>query len=119
MQPTVRMPVVGFVAAKLKEARIAAGLSTHAAASLVRKRFPGLSLSHSSIANYEKSAGTPGVDVIGALAMVYERPINWFFESGLPLTGIRYRFLSSKTGIKERHQFERQSQYWLESYINL
>lgn len=119
MQPTVKMPAIGPVAAKLKEARIAAGLSTHTAAALVAKRFPGLSLSHSSIANYEKSAGFPGVDIIGALAMVYDRPINWFFEAGLPLTGIRYRFLSSKTGVKERHQFECQSQYWLESYIRL
>lgn len=116
---TVKLPSTSFVAAKLKEARIASGLSTHAAADLVSQRFPGLQLSHSAIANYEKSARTPGVDVVGALAMIYERQINWFFEPGLPLTGIRYRFLSSRTPVKERHQYECQSQYWLEAYIKL
>lgn len=119
MQPTIKMPAASFVASKLKEARAASGLSTHSAAALVAKRFPGLSLSHASIANYEKTATMPPVDVIGALAMIYERPVNWFFERGLPLTGIRYRFLSSKTRIKERHQFEHQCQYWLEAYIRL
>jgi len=119
MQPTIKMPDRTPIAAKLKEARIAAGLSTHAAAAQVGRRFPGLTLSHSSIANYEKQASSPGIDVLGALAMVYDRPVNWFLEPGQPLTGIRYRLLSSKTGVKERHKFECQALYWLEAYIKL
>lgn len=119
MQMAIRMPPVSPVAARLKEARIAAGLSTHAAAALVAKRFPGLRLSHASIANYEKGSGSPKIDVLCALAMVYDRPVDWFLERGEPLTGIRYRMLSSRTRIKERHQFEQQSQYWLEGYIRL
>ncbi len=116
---TLRMLDWTPLAAKLKEARIAAGLSTYAAAAAVAKRFPGLAISHATIANYEKCAAAPTIDVIAALAMVYDRPLSWFLEPGLPLTGIRYRFLSSKTRIKERHQFECQSLYWLEGYIKL
>ncbi len=119
MHKSIKIPTAGLVATKLKEARIAAGLSTHKAAESIKRRFPGLQISHATIANYEKSATTPGVDLLGVFAVVYERPINWFLESGMPLTGIRYRFLSSKTRVKERQQFERQSQYWLEAYIRL
>jgi Zn-dependent peptidase ImmA (M78 family)/transcriptional regulator with XRE-family HTH domain len=118
-EPSIKMPAVSPVAARLKEARVAAGLSTHAAAALVAKRFPGLRLSHMSIARYEKGEASPGIDVLGALAMIYDRPIAWLLEPGQPLTGVRYRLLSSKTGIKLRHQFECQSQYWLEAYHRL
>ena len=86
---------------------------------MVAKRFPGLSLSHASIANYEKSAGAPGVDIVGVLALIYERPLGWFFEPNVPLAGIRYRLLTSKTPIKERHRYEQEAQYWLEGYIRL
>lgn len=119
MQDTVRIDSVATVSVRLKEARTAAGLSTRVVESLVKKRFPGLSVSHASIANFEKGAASPGIDVIGALAMVYDRPINWFLTAGPALTGIRYRSLSSKTGVKDRHKYEGQAQYLLEAYIRL
>jgi Zn-dependent peptidase ImmA (M78 family) len=116
---TIKFTDISSVAAKLKEARTACGLSTQAAAALIIKRCPGISVSHATIANYEKCAGVPGIDMISAFAAVYERPLNWFLEPGLPMTGVRYRLLSSKTSIKERNQYESQARYWLESYIRL
>lgn len=118
-QPTLKMPSVSPVATRLKEARTAAGHSTHALAALIAKRFPGLRLSHASIANYEKEKGAPPIDVLSAIALVCNRPIAWFLEKGDSLSGIRYRFLSSKTGIKERHQFECESRFWIEAYIKI
>lgn len=119
MRDTIGMDSITPVSARLKEARAASGLSTRTVEVLIKKRFPGLSISHASIANFEKGQSSPGIDVIGALAMVYDRPINWFLTAGPSLTGVCYRSLSSKTGVKDRQRYEGQAQYLLEAYIRL
>lgn len=99
---------------KLRQSRQATGLSTRAVAERI-KRIAGVS--HATIANYEKDATQPPVDVLAALASVYERPINWYLGGGAVLRGVRYRNLKSKVGVRARQQFEAEVQRWLDAYI--
>src|SRR5689334_8271703 len=119
MRDIIKLDSITPVSIRLKEARTAAKLSTRMVESLLKQRFPGIGVSHASIANFEKGKTSPGVDVINALAVIYDRPATWFLTAGPTLTGIRYRYLSSKTGTKERHQFECQAQHLVEAYISL
>ena len=102
------------LAAKLKIARQGMGLSTRGVVERLPKRFK---LSHATLANYEKGRSTPPIDLLAALATVYERPINWFLEPGTPLTNIRYRNLPSRVRVSDRHKFEAQVQRWLDAYV--
>lgn len=99
---------------KLKQSRQAAGLSTRAVAEQIRHFAP---VSHATIANYEKDASQPPVDVLAAMASVYQRPINWFLGNGPILRGVRYRNLKSKVGVRARQQFEGEVQRWLDAYV--
>lgn len=119
MNSTVKFVGVSGTSARLLEARLATGMSTRAVSEHIRKKYPGQAISHSSIANYESGKSDPPTNAISVLASVYQRPITWFFEKGTPLTGIQYRQLSSRVGIRERHQFEVRVQHWLEAYVRL
>ena len=99
---------------KLKQSRQAVGLSTRA----VAERIKGIAaVSHATIANYEKDASRPPVDVLAAMAGVYQRPINWYLGDGPMLRGVRYRNLKSKVGVRARQQFEGEVQRWLDAYV--
>jgi len=99
---------------KLKQSRQAVGLSTRA----VAERIKGIAaVSHATIANYEKDASQPPVDVLAAMAGVYQRPINWFLGDGPMLRGVRYRNLKSRVGVRARQQFEGEVQRWLDAYV--
>lgn len=102
------------VGERLKMARLAKGLSTRAVSERLKGTAP---VSHATLANYERGATQPPIDVISALATAYERPINWFLGDGPLLTGVRYRNLKSKVGVGDRHRFEGESQRWLDAYI--
>lgn len=104
------------LAGKLKTARSLTGLSTRAVAAKIAKRF---SLSHSTIANYESGRSVPPLDILAALAEIYERPINWFLELGKGLTGIRYRNLKSRVRMSDLHRFEADVQRWIDAYVSL
>jgi Zn-dependent peptidase ImmA (M78 family) len=117
--PPIPLSAVTPTSLRLKEARTAAGLSTRVLAELIAKRFSGLKVSHATLANCEKGSSAPNIELIGAYAVICDRPIGWFVTKGIALTGVQYRFLSSKTSVKERHQFECQAQYWLEAYLRL
>jgi Zn-dependent peptidase ImmA (M78 family) len=108
------MSVRENIAGKLRAARRLSGLSTRAVADKLLKRFP---ISHATIANYESAKTVPPMDILAALAWLYERPINWFLEGGLSLTGVRYRNLRSRVRISQLHQFEASVQRWLEAYV--
>ena len=99
---------------KLKQARLAKGWSTRTVSEHLKKRVP---VSHATLSNYEKDATLPPVDIISALATLYERPVNWFLGQGPVLKGVRYRNLKSKVGVRARHQFEGEVQRWLDAYI--
>ena len=104
------------LAAKLKLARQGIALSTRKVVEKLPKRYK---LSHATLANYEKGRSAPPLDLLSALATIYERPINWFLEAGTPLTNIRYRNLPSRVRVGERHQYEAQVQRWLDAYVTL
>ena len=59
------------LAAKLKTARSLIGMSTRAVATKLTNRFP---ISHATIANYESGRSMPPMDILAALAELYERP---------------------------------------------
>ncbi len=104
------------LATKLKTARSLTGMSTRAVAAKVDKRFP---ISHATIANYESGRSVPPMDVLVALADLYERPINWFLEHGKGLTGIRYRNLKSRLKVGDLHRYEAEVQRWIDGYVAL
>jgi Zn-dependent peptidase ImmA (M78 family)/transcriptional regulator with XRE-family HTH domain len=99
---------------RLKSARTAKGWSTRSVAEMLS---PRIALSHATIANYEKNATRPPIDVMTAFARIYERPLNWFLGQGAALTGVRYRNLKSKVGVKDRHRFEGECQRWFDAYL--
>lgn len=91
-------------------------MSTRAVAGKLPKR---LAVSHTSIAKYENGEAMPPIDVLGALADIYKRPINWFLESRECLSGFRYRNLPSRVSIGEQRQFEAVASKWTDAYLNL
>jgi Zn-dependent peptidase ImmA (M78 family) len=61
----------------------------------------------------------PPLDILAALAALYDRPITWFLERGRTLTGIRYRNLKSRVRITDLHRFEADVQRWIDAYVTL
>jgi Zn-dependent peptidase ImmA (M78 family)/DNA-binding XRE family transcriptional regulator len=104
------------LANKLKAARTLTGMSTRAIAAKLSRRFP---ISHATIANYESGRSTPPLDILAALAELYDRPLNWFLERGKCLTGVRYRNLKSKVLMADLHRFEADVQRWVDAYVTL
>jgi len=108
--------VRGSLAAKLKTARQLTGMSTRAVAVKLAPRF---SISHATIANYESGRTIPPIDVLAALADLYERPLNWFLERGKSLTGVQYRNAKSRLRISDLQTFEAEVQRWIDGYLAL
>jgi Zn-dependent peptidase ImmA (M78 family)/DNA-binding transcriptional regulator YiaG len=102
------------LAEKLSTARALTGMSTRAVAERLKKRFP---ISHATVANYESGRSVPPMDVLAALADLYERPLTWFLERGRSLSGIRYRNLKSRVRINDLHRFEADVQRWVDAYV--
>ena len=101
---------------KLKQARKAVGMSTRHVVTLLPKN---LTMSHVTLTNYESGKHQAPLDILAALADVYQRPINWFLEKRPMLTGIHYRNKKSKIGVRELTQFEAVAQQWLGAYRRL
>src|SRR5271157_1930156 len=108
--------VRGSLAAKLKTARQLTGMSTRAVAAKLTLRFP---ISHATIANYESGRTVPPIDVLAALADLYERPLNWFLEQGKSLTGVQYRNAKSRLRVSDLQTFEAEVQRWIDGYVAL
>ncbi|MBX3420666.1 MAG: ImmA/IrrE family metallo-endopeptidase [Pirellulaceae bacterium] len=108
------MSLQGSLGNKLRVARSLAGLSTRSVASRLETRFR---VSHATVANYEKGCSVPPFDVLAALAVIYDRPINWFLESSKNLSGIRYRNLKSRTKSSDLLKFEAEVQRWIDAYV--
>lgn len=110
------MEVRVSLADKLKTARKHTGFSTRTVAEKLSRRFP---ISHATVANYEGGKSTPPLEVLAAMAELYDRPLNWFLERGRSLTGVRYRNLKSRVKASEIHRFEADVQRWIDAYVNL
>jgi Zn-dependent peptidase ImmA (M78 family)/transcriptional regulator with XRE-family HTH domain len=104
------------LARRLREARRESGLSTRAVAARIPRR---LAVSHTTIANYENGVTVPPIDVLGALANLYKRPLNWFLESRETLGGFRYRNLKSRVPLSEQRRFEATAGKWADAYLSL
>src|SRR5438477_11698415 len=101
--------LIEALARKLKQARLATGMSTRMGEKKLPTRWR---VSHASVANFETARSTPNMEVLGALADLYQRPLTWFLEAGPTLSGVRYRNLRSKVRVSERHGFEAAAQQW-------
>ncbi len=108
--------VRGSLYSKLKTARSLTGMSTRAVSEKLAKQFP---VSHATLANYESGRTVPPMDILAALAELYERPLNWFLERGMGLTGIQYRNLKSRVRMSDLHAFEADVQRWIDAYVAL
>ena len=104
------------LARRLREARREAGLSTRAVAAKLPRRF---AVSHATVASYENGTTVPPIDVLGAFADFYKRPLNWFLENRDTLGGFRFRNLRSRVPLAERRQFEAVASKWADAYLNL
>lgn len=101
---------------RLQSARKAAAMSTRAVAQRLERR--GRTVSHATIANYERGKTLPPLDVVAALADLYGLPVNWFLQPQSVMTNVCYRALK-KVGVKDKRQFEADAQRWLEGYQRL
>jgi len=101
---------------RLQSARKAAAMSTRAVAQGLEKR--GRTVSHATIANYERGKTLPPLDVVAALADLYGLPVNWFLQHHSVMTNVCYRALK-KVGVKDKRKFEADAQRWLEGYRRL
>lgn len=104
------------LARRLREARRETGLSTRAVAKTLP---PRVSVSHTTIASYEKGVTVPPIDVLAALADLYHRPLNWFLDRRECLTGFRYWNLKGRVPVSEQRQFEAVAGKWIDAYFNL
>jgi Zn-dependent peptidase ImmA (M78 family)/DNA-binding XRE family transcriptional regulator len=101
---------------RLQNARKAAAMSTRTVAQRLERS--GRSISHATIANYERGKTLPPLDVVAALADLYGLPVNWFLQPQSVMTNVCYRALK-KVGVKEKRKFEADAQRWLEGYRRL
>ena len=104
------------LARRLKEARKEVGFSVRSVASKLPRR---LTVSHTTIASYENGVTVPPIDVLAALAAIYQRPVNWFLDSRESLTGFRYRNLQSRVALSDQRRYAAQAGKWAEAYFAL
>lgn len=104
------------VGGKLNQARLAAGLSTREVAAKLSEQH---SVSHATIANYEKGRSSPPLPLLSALADLYGKPLIWFVRSAPTLSGVRYRYRKSKLKQSELKWYEANAARLLEAYAQL
>src|SRR5580765_5652987 len=88
---------------RLRSARETAGLSTRLVARQLSQR--GIPVSHATVANYETGSSFPSMAAIRTLAVLYNRPVEWFLAAGGTLKGVQYRSLKSVRAT-EKQSFE-------------
>lgn len=101
------------LAVKLKQARLATGLSTRKVAELLAHR---VKVSHASIANYEAGRSQPTMELLTNLARLYERPLNWFLTDSLTIENIRYRNRKSRVRQGDLARYEAHGVKWIQAY---
>lgn len=98
---------------RLLEARKGAGLSARAAVEQLPSR---LKVSHTGLLKFERDELRPKLDLLVALATIYERPVDWFLSRSDVLTCVHYRNVPSRTTAGEKAAFESRAAYWLTGY---
>lgn len=107
------MSTLQHLSIKLKQARLATGDSTRKVAEKLEKR---VKVSHATLTNYEAGRSQPTMDVLDALAKLYDRPLNWFLTSSLTLNNVRYRNRKSRVRQNELARYEAHAIKWLQAY---
>lgn len=59
------------------------------------------------------------IDLLTELASVYVRPLNWFLEGRVGLSGFRYRNMKSRVSARNKRQFEAVAGKWVDAYFEL
>ena len=101
---------------KLKQARLATGDSTRKVAEKLAAR---VKVSHATLTNYEAGRSQPTMDVLAALATLYDRPLNWFLSQSLTLRNVRYRNRKSRVKQSDLARYESHAIKWLQAYRSL
>ncbi len=104
------------LARRLREARKEVGLSVRAVS---RKMPRTLAVSHTAIARYENGDTVPSINVLGALASIYHRPVNWFLDNRETLSDFRYRNMQSRVPLAAQRQYRAMASKWAEAYFAL
>ncbi len=104
----------GAIVGRLRMAREAARLSTRDVEERLRRQ--GIKVSHATIGNYERGLTQPSEKILGLLAGIYKRELDWLLGTGLLLQGIRYRALKS-VSVHEKKDFKLRAQAWLDAYF--
>ncbi|MFC1605170.1 helix-turn-helix domain-containing protein [Planctomycetota bacterium] len=101
---------------RLRAAREGLGFSTRSAVEQLKAQ--GISISHGTLANYERGLTHPSEEMLRGLSHIYNRSVEWLRGSGYLLEGIRYRALKSVT-VREKTQFSNEAVAWLDLYLYL
>ncbi len=104
---------ISGLATKVKQARLATGESTRRVA---ERLAPRVKVSHATLANYEAGRSQPTMDVLTALAAIYQRPLNWFLSNSLTLVNVRYRNRKSRVRQGDLVRYESHAVKWLQAY---
>lgn len=104
----------GAIGGRLRMAREGARLSTRDVEERLRRQ--GIKVSHATIGNYERGLTQPSEKILGLLAGLYKRELDWLLGTGLTLRGIRYRALKS-VSVHEKKDFKLRAQAWLDAYF--
>jgi Zn-dependent peptidase ImmA (M78 family) len=115
MSPRKDNAITG-IGERLRIAREGLGLSTREVAERLDAK--GVSISHATLANYERGLTHPPEGVLTALARMYNRTIEWLRGTGHVLEGIRYRALKSVT-VHDKVLYSNEASAWLDLYLYL
>lgn len=105
---------IAVIAERLRQARETAGYSTREVAR--RLQSMGHAVSHATVANHETGKSMPPVQILAAIASIYERDRNWFYNPGPSFTGVKYRALKA-VRVSDKRSFEGESLGWFLAYL--
>lgn len=101
---------------RLRVAREGLGFSTRHAVEQLKAQ--GISISHGTLANYERGLTNPSEKKLRGLSTIYNRSVEWLRGSGYLLEGIRYRALKSVT-VRDKTLYSNEATKWLDLYLYL
>jgi Zn-dependent peptidase ImmA (M78 family) len=104
------------IAERLRSARETTGMSTRVVSHKLKER--GLTVSHTSLLNYESAKLPAPAAMIDTLAAIYGRPREWFLHVGPMLTGVRYRALKA-VKVADKRAFEGEALGWFQGYLEV
>jgi len=101
---------------RLREARLAAELSTRALAASLKTA--GLQLSHVTLSKYERNESAPTTTTLAVIAAVLGKDPSWFEGESHALAGVRFRSLKSSPA-RAKQSFVQTSLPWLRAYVHV